>query len=79
MTAVAGAHNIKINESSQQYLFLYSYTKHPQYNPNNMINDIAIIQFTSPVTFNSYVSALPLPKPQVGEWLRYIETFFTYE
>merc|ERR1719394_1966509 len=47
VTAVAGAHNIKKNESSQQKKNLSTYTKHPQYNSRTMQNDIAAIKYPS--------------------------------
>merc|ERR1712184_223398 len=69
MGAVAGAHNIKQNESTTQSTGLIKFQRHPQYNSNNIKNDIAILEFTTPMTINDYVKPIALPAAQTGEWM----------
>ena len=69
VTAVAGAHNIKKNESSQQKKVLSKFTKHPSYNSRTMQNDIAVLKFNGSFSQNSYVKPISLPSHKNNEWL----------
>ena len=46
VTAVAGAHNIKKPETTQQKRVLAEFKKHPNYNSNNISNDVATLKFS---------------------------------
>lgn len=39
--------------------------KHPQYSPQERLNDIALIKMDSPVEFNDFIKPLPLPENDV--------------
>jgi len=67
--AVAGAHNIKKAEDSQQALQLSVFKQHPRYNSNNISNDIAVIGFAAPATLNEFVVPGVLPPFQANEWM----------
>merc|ERR1712064_149115 len=47
VTAVAGAHNINVNESTQQKMSVTSFVNHPSYNDRNMQNDIAVLRHSA--------------------------------
>merc|ERR1712004_558443 len=51
---VAGAHNIKKSESTQQKK-AGTWVRHPNYNSNTLVNDVAVITFDSSFTVNEYV------------------------
>ena len=69
VNAVAGAHNIKQNESTQQKVGLTKFQRHPNYNSNNISNDIAVLEFASSLTLNEYVVPAKLPAHTEGEWM----------
>jgi len=68
VTAVAGAHNIRQNEASQQKVGA-TFRNHPQYNSNTIANDIAVLTFASSLNFNEYVQPISLPTAQSDEWM----------
>ncbi|XP_066935989.1 granzyme B(G,H)-like [Clytia hemisphaerica] len=55
ITVVAGAHNIKIHEDSQQTITAKRYVLNPGYNPNSNVADIALIELSTPLKFNKRV------------------------
>ena len=69
VTAVAGAHNIKLNESSQQTSKLSQFLRNPNYRPLIVMNDVAIIKFATAFTINQYVQPICPPPAQSGEWM----------
>jgi len=69
VTAVAGAHNIKKNESQQQKKVLSKFTKHPSYNSRTQQNDISVLAFSSNFSQNNNVKPISMPSQQNNEWL----------
>lgn len=61
-TVITGAHDRTLNEPNQQRRTVPSanYILHPQYNTQNLNNDIALLRFTEPLTFNSFVQPISL-------------------
>ena len=62
--AMAGAHNIREKEESQQMTRLFKFIKHPNYNYIHMVADIATIEFNIPMTFNGFVQGMFTVKVQ---------------
>lgn len=60
-TVVAGEHNLNSNEGSEQRKTVSQIVRHPNYNTNNLSNDIAVWRVNSPFTFNQYVAATTIP------------------
>lgn len=60
---VLGAHNINVNEATQQRQTVQpsGYRIHAQYNRQNLNNDIAILILPSPATLNAHVVLATLP------------------
>ena len=69
VTAVAGAHNIKRVETSQQKMVLNKFLRHPQYNSSKIQNDISVIGWASSMQLNEFVQPIPMPPKQNAEWL----------
>ena len=69
VTAVAGAHNIKKAEASQQKKVLSEFKKHPNYNSNNISNDVATLKFESAFELNEYLVPMCPPTAQSAEWM----------
>lgn len=61
---MAGAHNIREKEESQQMTRLFKFIKHPNYNYIHMVADIATIEFNTPMTFNGFVQGMFTVKVQ---------------
>lgn len=62
-TIIAGAHDRTIVEPTQQRRTVPTsgWIGHPQFNPSNLNNDIAVVVFpTQPFTLNTYVSPIDL-------------------
>ncbi|XP_058120914.1 brachyurin-like [Anopheles ziemanni] len=62
-TAIIGAHN-RINVEPTQQRIRFSgpgVIPHPQYDPSNIRNDIAVVRLDSPITFNERVQPARLP------------------
>ena len=53
--AMAGAHNIREKEESQQVTRLRRFVKHPNYNEFLLTADLASLEFATPLTFNGFV------------------------
>merc|ERR1719354_11896 len=66
--AVAGAHNIRQNESSQQKQ-AGTWVRHPAYDSNTLVNDVAVITFASSFSVNDYVVPYALPEFKASEWM----------
>ncbi|XP_027560390.1 mast cell protease 1A-like isoform X1 [Neopelma chrysocephalum] len=62
ITVILGAHDIHKPEKTQQVRGVLSYHKHPEYDPEAVLNDIMLLKLTSKVTLNDYVKTIPLPK-----------------
>ncbi|CAG5102237.1 Oidioi.mRNA.OKI2018_I69.chr1.g206.t1.cds [Oikopleura dioica] len=69
VTAVAGAHNIKQNESTQQKKSVSSFVRHPNYNSRNQQNDIAVLKWSGSFSSTSAVKYMSLPAAQNREWM----------
>lgn len=52
---MAGAHNIRQKEESQQVTRLRRFVKHPNYNEFLLTADLASLEFVTPLTFNGFV------------------------
>merc|ERR1711921_56385 len=59
---VAGEHNQKVEEGNEQTIILSKIILHEGYMAASVGNDIALLQLTRPLTFNTYVKAIPLPE-----------------
>lgn len=66
---IAGAHNMNINEPTQQRRTVMSanYRIHPQYNSQNLNNDIATLILPSALTFNDNVRPIALATVFIGD------------
>jgi len=60
MEIVAGAHNIKKAEESQQVVAIKKLVPHRWYSSSSL-NDICIIHLATPLQFNEFVQKSPLP------------------
>ncbi|XP_066475830.1 coagulation factor X-like [Tiliqua scincoides] len=56
-------------ERDEQKVGVQRYQQHPQYNPENYNNDIALIQLTSSVAFSQNVFPICLPNPNLATLL----------
>ena len=66
--AMAGAHNIREKEESQQVTRLRRFVKHPNYNEFLLTADLASLEFVTPLTFNGFVQ-------ERGFSLRFLKNF----
>lgn len=66
--AVAGAHNIQKREPTTQKVEAF-FTKHPEYNSNTFLNDIAVLTFSAAIEMNSFVKPIKLPDYKQTEWM----------
>lgn len=62
-TVRAGEHNRHIWEGTEQEITVNATFIHPQYNPYQFDNDIALLQLVKPVQLNKYVSPACVPPP----------------
>jgi len=68
---MAGAHNVRdASEPHRVEITSYNGWTHPNWNPNDLSGDLALIELPSPIEFNNYISASCLPaagdEPAVG-------------
>ncbi|XP_031431974.1 trypsin-3-like [Clupea harengus] len=56
-----GEHSLSSNEGTEQLIDSAKIIKHPNYNPNNLDNDIMLIKLSRPATLNRYVKTVALP------------------
>ncbi|XP_076705412.1 cathepsin G-like [Callospermophilus lateralis] len=57
-----GAHNIQRQERTQQHITVRRAIPHPEYNPQNIQNDIMLLQLSSRITKNGAVRPVALPQ-----------------
>jgi len=62
LNVVAGDHNLKMDEGTEQVLNVKSIKMHPDYNSRTQENDICLVELHEPLTMNEYVSAAILPE-----------------
>merc|ERR1712193_423167 len=63
---MAGAHNVREpSEDNRVEITSFNGWYHPQWDPNTLSNDIALIELPSPITFNDYIK--PSCLPSVGD------------
>merc|ERR1712142_57398 len=63
---MAGAHNVREpSEPNRVEITSFNGWYHPQWDPNTLSNDIALIELPSPITFNDYIK--PSCLPSVGD------------
>jgi secreted trypsin-like serine protease len=60
-TLLLGAHNLQADEPNRVFANVKSVKPHENYDANNILNDVAILQLTEPVTFSQYVQPICLP------------------
>merc|ERR1712142_1072269 len=59
---MAGAQNVKeSSEPNRVEITSFNGWTHPQWSPNDLANDIALIELPSPITFNDYIKPSCLP------------------
>ncbi|MGU0781529.1 trypsin-like serine protease, partial [Pseudomonas aeruginosa] len=63
---VMGAHNIRLEESSQVSVRTTDYFVHEEWNPSTLSNDVSVIRLPSPVTFNGYINKVALPRSDLN-------------
>ncbi|KAL8187559.1 UNVERIFIED_CONTAM: hypothetical protein K2H54_051019 [Gekko kuhli] len=64
-------------ERDEQKVRVRQFWQHPQYDPENFNNDIALIQLTSHVVFSEHVLSICLPNPNLSTLLTEKETVGT--
>lgn len=57
-----GEHNIEVTEGNEQFINSAKVIRHPNYNANDLNNDIMLIKLSSPATINSRVATVSLPR-----------------
>nr|AAL67442.1 trypsin [Paralithodes camtschaticus] len=58
---VAGDHTLYSAEGNEQKIAVSKIIQHEDYNGFSISNDISLLQFASPLTFNSFVGPIALP------------------
>jgi len=61
INVVAGDHNVKIDEGTEQVRSVKSFKLHPDYDDRTMSNDICLIELDQPLVMNEYVVGATLP------------------
>ncbi|ELK17045.1 cathepsin G [Pteropus alecto] len=61
---ILGAHNIRREERTQQRLSVLRAIRHPQYDPQNYLNDIMLLQLENNARQNRFVRPVALPQTQ---------------
>ncbi|XP_036905195.1 trypsin-like [Sturnira hondurensis] len=61
-----GEYNIKLSEGTEQFINAAKIIRHPNFDADTLDNDIMLIKLSSPVTFNSQVAPISLPKSCAG-------------
>src|SRR5271163_86691 len=62
ITLVGGVFNTSSPEiATRQYRTVQQFYIHPQWDPVNIVNDIAVLRVSTPFTFNTYVQPACLP------------------
>ncbi|XP_032121361.1 cathepsin G [Sapajus apella] len=57
-----GAHNVRRRETTQQHVPVRRAIRHPQYDPQNIRNDIMLLQLSQRIRRNRNVSPVALPR-----------------
>jgi secreted trypsin-like serine protease len=60
---VAGDHDYLVEEGNEQIRWMKQVFIHPEYNPGEYANDIAIIRLDQPYTYNKFVQPLAIGSP----------------
>ncbi|XP_037776551.1 trypsin-1-like [Penaeus monodon] len=60
LQVVAGEHNLKVDEGTEQTRILSKIIRHDDFNGPWLYNDISLLQFSSPLTFDDYVQPIPI-------------------
>jgi len=58
---VAGEHDRTVNEGNEQTRTVSRVVYHEQYDDWTLENDVAVLHLSSPLTWNDFVAAIPLP------------------
>ncbi|XP_071524797.1 trypsin-1-like [Panulirus ornatus] len=61
LQVVAGEHNMDVNEGNEQAVVLSKIIQHEDYNGFTISNDISLLKFSQPLTFNKFVEAIDIP------------------
>ncbi|XP_027223425.2 trypsin-1 [Penaeus vannamei] len=61
LQVVAGEHNFDVNEGNEQTVVLSKIIQHEDYNGFTISNDISLLKFSQPLSFNDYVRAIDIP------------------
>jgi len=62
LQVVAGEHNQDIVEGNEQTVILSKIIQHEDYNAFTTSNDLSVLQFSAPLTFNDFVQPIALPE-----------------
>ncbi|XP_032934547.1 cathepsin G-like [Catharus ustulatus] len=66
VTVILGAHNIRVQEQSQQRIRVRNFVVHPNYDPDGHVNDIALLKLDTNATINANVQTITLPRHNEG-------------
>lgn len=61
---VAGENQLKVDEGTEQARNVTSIVLHENYDSNTAANDISLLKVSTPLTFDSYVAAIPIPNQE---------------
>ncbi|XP_047473697.1 trypsin-1-like [Penaeus chinensis] len=61
LQVVAGEHDQDVDEGNEQTVILSKIIQHEGYNGFTISNDISLLKFSQPLTFNNFVSAIDIP------------------
>ncbi|KAL0602765.1 Cathepsin G [Plecturocebus cupreus] len=64
INVILGAHNVQRQERTQQRVPVSRAIRHPQYDPQNLRNDIMLLQLSRRIRRNRNVSPVALPRTQ---------------
>ena len=76
-TVILGANRRDITENGALRVTAITTISHPQYNPNNLNNDIAVIQLPNPVVFTSEYCHILLNIKIILFVLKHVNCLFT--
>ncbi|XP_032934551.1 cathepsin G-like [Catharus ustulatus] len=66
VTVILGAHNIRVQERSQQRIRVRNLVIHRNFDRDGDINDIALLKLETNATINAYVQTVTLPRHNEG-------------
>ena len=70
MQAVAGAHNIKDQNETNQAVSILKFIRHPEYDYNGLKNDVAMVKLGEFLDMTSeYVRPISIAKQNEAHWL----------